>query len=45
MEELLNISQAAKYLNVSIDTLRLWDKNGKLKPLKTPGGHRRYSSK
>ena len=42
MTELLNIAQAAKYLNVSIDTLRLWDKNGKLKPLKTPGGHRRY---
>lgn len=42
MAELLNIAQAAKYLNVSIDTLRLWDKNGNLKPLKTPGGHRRY---
>ena len=42
MAELLNIAQAAKYLNVSIDTLRLWDKNGKLKPLKTPGGHCRY---
>ena len=42
MAELLNIARAAKYLNVSIDTLRLWDKNGKLKPLKTPGGHRRY---
>lgn len=42
MAELLNIAQAAKYLNVSIDTLRLWDKSGKLKPLKTPGGHRRY---
>ena len=44
MAELLNIAQAAKYLNVSIDTLRLWDKNGKLKPLKTPGGHRRYDT-
>ena len=42
MAELLNIAQAAKYLNVSIDTLRLWDKSGTLKPLKTPGGHRRY---
>lgn len=42
MAELLNIAQSAKYLNVSIDTLRLWDKSGKLKPLKTPGGHRRY---
>lgn len=42
MAELLNIAQAAEYLSVSIDTLRLWDKSGKLKPLKTPGGHRRY---
>lgn len=39
---MLNITQAAKYLNVSDDTLRLWDKAGKLKPLKTAGGHRRY---
>ena len=42
MSELLNIGQAAKYLNVSVDTLRLWDKSGKLLSLKTPGGHRRY---
>lgn len=42
MTELLNIGQAAKYLNVSVDTLRLWDKSGKLLSLKTPGGHRRY---
>ena len=42
MTELLNIGQAAKYLNVSVDTLRLWDKSGKLVSLKTPGGHRRY---
>ena len=39
---MLNIAQASQYLNVSDDTLRLWDKNGKLKPLKTVGGHRRY---
>ena len=44
MAELLNIAQAAKYLNVSIDTLRLWDKNGKMKPFKTAGGHRRYDT-
>lgn len=43
MSEMLNIKQAAKYLNVSIDTLRLWDNGGKLKALKTPGGHRRYT--
>lgn len=40
---LMNIKQAAEYLNVSQDCLRKWDKDGKLKPLKTSGGHRRYS--
>ena len=40
--KMLNITQASEYLNVSDDTLRLWDKSGKLKPLKTVGGHRRY---
>ena len=42
MIELLNIKQAAEYLNVSEDTLRKWDKSGKLIPKKTSGGHRRY---
>lgn len=40
---LMNIKQAAEYLNVSQDCLRKWDKDGKLKPLKTSGRHRRYS--
>ena len=40
---LLNIKQASDYLGVSKDTLRKWDRSGKLKPLKTSGGHRRYS--
>ena len=43
MTELLTIKQAAEYLNVSVDTLRLWDKSGKLISLKTTGGHRRYN--
>lgn len=42
MEQLLTIKQAAQYLNVSQDTLRKWDVTGKLTPLKTSGGHRRY---
>lgn len=42
MEQLLTIKQAAQYLNVSQDTLRKWDVSGKLIPLKTSGGHRRY---
>lgn len=39
----LTISQAAKFLNVSQDTLRKWDIAKKLVPIKTCGGHRRYS--
>jgi excisionase family DNA binding protein len=39
---LLNIKEASKYLNISQETLRNWDKSGKLPPIKTVGGHRRY---
>jgi excisionase family DNA binding protein len=40
----LKINEAANYLGVSIDTLRRWDENGKLKALKEKsGGHRYYS--
>lgn len=39
---LLSIRKAAEYLDVTEDCLRKWDKDGKLKPLKTAGGHRRY---
>lgn len=39
---LLTISEAAEYLNVSEKTLRNWDKLDKLSSLKTNGGHRRY---
>lgn len=42
MVELLTIKETAEYLNVSQDTLRKWDRSGKLKSLKTAGGHRRY---
>lgn len=42
MENLINMEEASRYLNVSKETLRRWDREGKLKPLKTPGGHRRY---
>jgi putative resolvase len=42
MSKLLTIKQASEYLNVSQDTLRKWDKSGKLNSLTTSGGHRRY---
>ncbi len=39
----LTISEAAKQLGISIDTLRRWDKSGKLPAKKSVGGHRYYS--
>ena len=39
---LLSIHKAAEYLDVTEDCLRKWDKDGKLKPFKTVGGHRKY---
>ena len=44
MGKMLSIKETAAYLNVSQDTLRKWDRAGKLRPLKTPGGHRRYDT-
>ena len=40
----LSISKAAKLLQVSPDTLRNWGRQGKLVPVRTSGGARRYSS-
>ncbi|MGK7876748.1 MAG: IS607 family transposase [Xenococcaceae cyanobacterium] len=43
LEDLITIGEAAKLRGVSIDTLRRWEKKGKLKPEgRTEGGHRRY---
>ncbi|MDD5416249.1 MAG: MerR family DNA-binding transcriptional regulator [Candidatus Daviesbacteria bacterium] len=39
---LLKIGQAAKLLGVSIDTLRRWEKAGKITAIRTPGGTRLY---
>jgi hypothetical protein len=45
-EKLLNIREAAQFLGISIDTLRRWDKSGKLVALKkTKGTHRYYPMK
>lgn len=39
----ISIAEAARFLGVSINTLRLWDQQGILKPWsRTAGGHRRY---
>ena len=42
MKNLLNIKEAMDYLNVSKITLQRWDNSGRLKAIRTSGGHRRY---
>lgn len=39
----LKIKEAAKYLNVSVDTLRRWHKKGVISPLRSPTGHRYFT--
>ncbi len=41
-EKLLNIREAAEFLGVSVDTLRRWDKSGKLAAVRKNGGTHRY---
>ena len=46
LPELLTIKQAAKVLNVHTETLRRWDKRGKLKAVRVnERGDRRYDPK
>ncbi len=40
---LLSIGEASEYLGVSIDTLRRWEKRGKIESLRSPGNHRYFS--
>ena len=40
--ELISISKASTILGVSQKTLRVWEKEGKITPIYTPNGHRRY---
>lgn len=37
------IAEFAKIINVIPNTLRVWDKQGKLKPIRLASGHRRYT--
>ncbi len=43
MGKLLSLEETADLLGVSKQTLRNWDKNGKLKAERTKGGQRRYN--
>ncbi len=38
----VRISEAARILGVTVDTLRRWEAAGKIQAERTPGGHRRY---
>ena len=41
MTELLSLSKVSKLLGVTTRSLRLWDQTGKIKTVRTAGGHRR----
>lgn len=41
----MTIGQAAKYLGVSKDTLRRWEKRGKIKAVRSPSNRRFYTQK
>lgn len=41
-EEIVPISEAARRLGVSVDTLRRWDTSGKLSAIRLPSGQRRF---
>ncbi|HDH50215.1 MAG TPA: helix-turn-helix domain-containing protein [Nitrospirae bacterium] len=41
-DRILSISKAARYLGVFPLTLRNWEKKGKIRAFRTPGGHRRF---
>ena len=42
MDRLINIDKAANLLGVTKATLRAWDSDGKIKSVRTSGGHRRF---
>jgi putative resolvase len=42
MNNLITIKEASELLGVSPKTLRRWEKQGKITPIRTAGGHRRF---
>ncbi|MGK7893410.1 MAG: MerR family DNA-binding transcriptional regulator, partial [Xenococcus sp. (in: cyanobacteria)] len=45
MSEFVSPREASQSLGVSVDTLRRWEKAGKITAIRTPAGHRRYDIK
>ncbi len=43
--DLLTAREAARYLRVSLSTLYRMEQHKQLTPMRTPGGHRRYTLK
>lgn len=41
--DILSITHASQYLNVSLDTIRRWEKKGLVKGQRSPQGHRLFS--
>ena len=41
--DLMNSREAADYLRISLSTLNRMESRGIIRPLRTPGGHRRYT--
>lgn len=42
MDRFVSVSRAAEAIGVSVSTLRRWEREGRIKPSYTTGGHRRY---
>lgn len=43
MDRLVSIGEIAELKAVSVDTVRRWEKEGKITSVRTEGGHRRYN--
>ena len=43
MSNLLTVSEAAELLGVSTKTIRRWESEGRIKSIRTEGGHRRFT--
>ena len=43
MKALLSISEAARHLGLSVDTVRELERSGQIRATRTPGGHRRFA--